>query len=61
MTCDECGCDLHVGQPMYLSGRYHAHVGCAVIADIRTQYGAESLRSRETLPPLAPAPRIEAA
>lgn len=52
-ACAECGQPLHVGQPMNTRGRdYHAHVGCAVMADLQSQYGAEALRRHETLPSL---------
>jgi hypothetical protein len=52
-TCTECGQPLYIGQPMASRGReYRAHVGCSVLAGITSQYGNESLRREETLPPL---------
>jgi hypothetical protein len=51
LACAACEQPLYVGQPMTASGEAPAHVGCGVVASIRSQYGDEALR-RETLPPL---------
>lgn len=53
VACAECGEQLYVGQPMVSRGRDdYAHVGCAVLADIQSLYGAETLERVETLPSL---------
>jgi hypothetical protein len=51
LSCAACAQPLYVGQPMTATGDARAHVGCDVVASIRSQYGDEALR-RETLPPL---------
>jgi hypothetical protein len=52
-VCAECGEPLYIPQPMVKQGRkYHAHVGCSVLALIQARYGSEALRGQETLPPL---------
>jgi hypothetical protein len=52
-ACAECGQPLYVGQPMQTRGRDdQAHVGCAVMADLQSQYGAEELQRYDTLPSL---------
>jgi hypothetical protein len=52
-ACAECGQPLYVGQPIKARGRdYRAHVGCAVMADLESQYGAEALQRCDTVPPL---------
>jgi hypothetical protein len=49
-TCPECGQPLYVGQPMKSHRGSDVHVGCAVLGQLRSQYGTETLRRLEKLP-----------